>query len=388
MQRRAFVHLGGAGAAALVLPRTARPAPSPTVKVAMLIPITGPAALFGPSCTNCSVLAAEEINQREGLAGRRVELLFGDAGASADAVHASALKLWQAHKAEAAVGMHDSAVRAALVDLFRGRIAYVYTPTYEGGECAKGTYLLGETPDQQLQPVIPWLARARGLKRWYFIGNDYAWPRRSNAAARVYVAASGGTVVGEEYLPFSTERFDNQLAAIKASAADAVLITLVGAASVGFNRAFAAAGLAAKTVRLGTLIEENTLAGIGAASSANLYSSAGYFASLQTTAAKAFAERYARRFGADAPVLNVLAQSCYEGLLLLEAMTRRAGSTDVDTLDRNAQWLVTQGPRGITVLHNRHAVRDIYVAQAEGTVFRVVKTFEAVRTGQDCNVAR
>lgn len=94
-------------------------------------------------------------------------------------------------------------------------------------------------------------------------------------------------------LPFTSDNFDSNLAKIKESGANAVLITLVGGASVGFNRAFGSFGLSDHVIRLGTLIEENTLAGIGADGSKNLFASAGYFASVATPAAKAFAEAYA-----------------------------------------------------------------------------------------------
>ncbi len=40
----------------------------------------------------------------------------------------------------------------------------------------------------------------------------------------------------------------------------------------------------------------------------------------------------------------------------------------------------------MTVLHARHAIRDIYLAEADGTAFRVVKSFEAIRAGQECKV--
>lgn len=356
------------------------------VKIGMLVPISGPAALFGPSSKNCSVLAADEINSRGGLSGRPIQLEFVNAGSSPDEVKKAALRLWKQNGVSAFVGMHDSAVRAALVSQFNGQVPYIYTPTYEGGECGRGTYVLGETPTQQLQPVIPWLARQRGLKRWYLIGNDYNWPRDTNAAAKEYITGYGGKVVGEEYVSFTVENFEGHLANIRASGADTVLITLVGGASVNFNRAFAAAKLEKTVTRLGTLIEENTLAGIGAGSSSNLFASSGYFANLQTQPARAFAGRYSKRFGADAPPLNVLAQSCYEGLLLLEAMAKRATNLSASKLEEVAQWLVFDGPRGTTVLHNRHAIRDIYVAEAEGTSFRVIKTFEAVRSGQGCKV--
>ena len=91
--------------------------------------------------------------------------------------------------------MHDSAVRGALTNLFKGQVPYIYTPVYEGGECSSGTYVLGETPAQQLEPVIPWMAAKQGIaSKWYLIGNDYNWPRDTNAAAKGYIEASGGTV--------------------------------------------------------------------------------------------------------------------------------------------------------------------------------------------------
>ena len=378
------VPAGLGGLATLALPATATAA-SP-LKVAMMIPLSGPAGLFGPSSRNCSELGVEEINSRGGIAGRPVELLIGDAGLAPAEATQAALKLWKGNGAQAFIGMHDSAVRSALVGLFKGVVPYIYTPTYEGGECARGTYVFGETPSQQLEPVVPWLAAERGLKRWYFIGNDYNWPRDTNKAARRYVTASGGQVVGEEYLPFTVDNFDSNLVKIRESGADTVLVTLVGGASVGFNRAFASFGLADRVVRLGTLIEENTLAGIGAQNSANLYSSAGYFSAIETPAARAFGARYARKFGDKAPPLNALAESCVEGLLLLEAMAARAGGVGVAALEKAADGTAYEGPRGKVVLQGRHSSKDIYVAKADGAAFKVVKTFDNVGAGQNCKV--
>jgi urea transport system substrate-binding protein len=352
----------------------------------MLIPISGPAGLFGPSSRHCAELAADEINAGGGIAGRAVQLTFIDAGrAEADVVR-DVRAAWQSAGVEAFIGMHDSAVRTALIRLFKGQVPYIYTPTYEGDDCSRGLYVLGETPSQLLGPVMPWLSASRRLRRWYLVGNDYIWPRHTNRVARQYIEAGGTALAGEEYLPFDTEDFDPVLKRVAESRADAVLITLVGAASIRFNRQFAARGLPRSVLRLGTLIEENTLAGIGADHSANLYASSGYFASLRTTAARDFAAQYAARFGANAPLLNVLAQSCYEGLRLLAVMGNNAGSVEVSRLEAVAQWQITTGPRGMTVLHARHAIRDIYLARAEGTSFEVIKTFEAVRSGQQCRL--
>ncbi len=354
------------------------------LKVGVLIPISGPGGLFGPSCRNCTRLAVQEINAAGGILGRTVEPVFADVGGPpADATRA-ALKLWKGEGVEAFIGMHDSAVRGALTNLFKGQVPYVYTPVYEGGECSAGTWVLGETPAQQLAPVVPWMAANKGASRWYLIGNDYSWPRDTNVAAKGYIAATGGTVAGEEYLPFTVDNFDSNLAKIKETGADAVLITLVGGASVGFNRAFASFGLPGQALRLGTLIEENTLAGIGAESSANLFSSAGYFASIDTPAANAFADAYAAAFGADAPVLNTLGESCYEGFKLLDALAERAGSLSPAEMDRAADGTSYDGPRGRAIMQDRHVSRDIYLAEAVGAEFRVIKTFSNVGAGDNC----
>ena len=356
------------------------------LKVAVMLPQSGPAGLFGPSTKACAELAAEHINARGGVLGRKIELLFGDAGLPPAEASQAALKLWKGSGAGAVIGMHDSAVRGALVGLFKAQVPYFYTPVSEGGECAKGTYVNGETPQQQLQPVIPWIAAERKPKKWYMIGNDYIWGRNTNAAAKGYIEKSGAQVVGDEYLPFTVDNFDASLARIRDSGADAVLVSLVGGAAVGFNKAFASLGLADKALRLGTLIEENTLAGIGNANAKNLYSSAGYFANLQTPAAKAFAEAYAKRFGAQAPALNGLAESAYEGFLLLEAMAKKAASLDVAKLDAASEGATYNGPRGTVTMKSRHVVQDIFVADVDAKGFRVVKTFPQVSSGQTCKV--
>lgn len=383
MDRRHFIQSAAAVSALSALQRVHA---AGSVKVAVMIPQSGPAGLFGPSAKACAELAAETINGRGGILGQKIELLFGDAGLAPAEASQAALKLWKGSGASVVIGMHDSAVRGALVGLFKGQVPYFYTPVYEGGECAKGTYMNGETPQQQLQPVIPWIAAERKPKKWYMIGNDYIWGRNTNAAAKGYIEKTGANVVGDEYLPFTVDNFDASLARIRDSGADAVLVSLVGGASVGFNKAFASFGLPDKALRLGTLIEENTLAGIGVVNAKNLYSSAGYFANITTPAAKAFAEAYAKRFGPQAPALNGLAESTYEGFLMLEAIAKKARSLDVAKMDAACEGAGYKGPRGVVTMHSRHVEQDIYVADVDDKGFRVVKTFPHVASGQTCKL--
>jgi ABC-type branched-subunit amino acid transport system substrate-binding protein len=330
------------------------------------------------------MLAATEINANGGINDETIELIFADVGVAPAEATQSALRLWKGEGVQAFVGMHDSAVREALIGRFNGEVPYVYTAIYEGNSCADGLYVTGETPSQQLQPVIPHLMESESVSKWYLIGNDYNWPHDTNALATDYIAQAGGTVVGEEYLPFTVSEFDSSLQRIKESGADAVLVTLVGGASVGFNVSYAGFGLDKQAIRLGTLIEENTLAGIGAENANGLYSSSGYFASIETDTAAAFSESYTAAYGADGAALNSLGQSTYEGLQLLAALGNKAGSLDVATMDAAAEGTTWDTPRGTNTLVGRHVAQTIYLADGTGGAFDVVTSFDNVASSDAC----
>lgn len=354
------------------------------IKVGVLVPDSGPAGLFGPSARNAATLAATKINAEGGINGEQIELVFADVGVPPAEAAQAALRLWKGERVQAFVGMHDSAVREALLGRFKGEVPYVYTPVYEGKACADGLYVTGETPSQQLAPVIPYLMDAEAVSKWYLIGHDYNWPRDTNALAKGYIDTAGGEVVGEEYLPFTVAEFDSSLQRIKESGADAVLITLVGGGSVGFNVSFAGFGMDKQAIRLGTLIEENTLAGIGADNANRLFSTSGYFTSIEGEAAATFASDYAAAFGADAPALNTLGQSTYEGLMLLDALAEKAGSLDVAAMDGAAEGLTWSTPRGDNTMTGRHMAQNIYLANGTGGTFEVVTSFDSVASSEAC----
>jgi ABC-type branched-subunit amino acid transport system substrate-binding protein len=202
--------------------------------------------------------------------------------------------------------------------------------------------------------------------------------------AKGYIADAGGEVVGEEYVPFTVSEFDSSLQRIKESGADAVLITLVGGGSVGFNVSFAGFGLDKQAIRLGTLIEENTLAGIGAENANRLFASMGYFASIDTDAARAFSQDYTTTYGVDAPVLNGLGQSIYEGLMLLAELGNKAGSLDVEAMDAAAEGTKWSTPRGNNTLAGGHVAQTIYLAAGEGGNFNVIQAFPDVPSTDTC----
>jgi urea transport system substrate-binding protein len=345
---------------------------SSVANVALVIPLHGSAGLFGPSCELCAQLAADEINEGAGVAGRQVRLSIVDGSARPDAVADEVAALAAAGLLDAVVGWHISAVRQALAPRLAGVVPYVYTALYEGGERTPGVFLTGEIPSRQLLPAMRWLKHERGVVRWCIVGNDYVWPRATATSARVYAQICGGEIHFETFVPLGWQRWGSAITGVKRSRAQAVIMLLVGADAVGFNRAFAAAGLDDRCLRLSTLIDENTLVGSGAANTRGICAAAGYFETLLTPESLDFGWRYSRCFGPDAPTLNSVGESCYEGMLLLSALAERAGGLDVGRMMAAAERLSYASPRGEVHMHRRHVEQRVYLAEADALQFDVV----------------
>ena len=338
-----------------------------TVRVALVVPMRGPAGIFGPSAELCAQLGAEEVNAAGGVLGRELVLVPVDGGAEPDRVADEVAALVSLGAVHGITGWHISSVRQAVAPRVAGLVPYVYTALYEGGERTEGVFLTSETPDRQLFPAMRLLGGERSVRSWFIVGNDYVWPLRTARAAKQFAR-----VAGEAYVPLGTHDFAPVLRRIERSGADGVLMLLVGNDAVRFNRAFARAGLDDRCVRLSTLMDENMLLASGSAATYDLYSTAGFFAAMVTPENLDFHGRYAARFGAEAPPLGSLGESCYEGVLLLAALIERARTLDVRAIGASAGSVSYEGPRGLLRLRHRHVRQRIYLARADGVDFDVL----------------
>src|ERR687897_1121907 len=176
----------------------------PALDVLLVIPLHGSAGIFGPSCELCAQLAVEELNAEEGVLGRELRLSVVDGSGPPEKVADEVGALVAAGLVDAVVGWHISAVRQALAPRIAGRVPYVYTALYEGGERTPGVFLTGETPSNQLLPAMQWFGNEYGVRRWCIVGDDYVWPRVTAKAARVYAALCDGEISDEVFVPLGT----------------------------------------------------------------------------------------------------------------------------------------------------------------------------------------
>ena len=387
MSRRRFIAAALGTGAAVAAPSVLTGArAAEELKIATFYALSGPGSLFGPTQTAVTKLAVDQINAAGGIGGREVTVIPNDGGAPPAEAAKAAIRMMLRDKVDIVVGSHDSAVREAIVAALKGQVPYVYTPLYEGGECNPNVYVTADTPQQQVQPSITYLAETLGAKSYYFIGNDYVWPRKTNEQAKKYVEAAGGQVVGEEYVPLGApNKFEDAVTRIKAKQPDLVVITLVGGDNINFNRTFAGFGLDKSIKRISYLLEEQTLLGVGAESSDGLYSAMSYFENEESAANAEFKASYRAAAGDEAPQLGLIGVDTYGGVYCAKALIEKAGGTDAGKLMAAAENLEYRTPTGSAVMTNRHVVKDMFLAECKGTSFEIVQTFKAVAHGQTCS---
>jgi len=342
------------------------------LEVAFVVPRSGPSGIYGPSCEASGRLAESEINESGGILGREVRLRPVDGGRAPNAVADEVDVLVTSGVADAVIGWHTSAVREQLAPRLQGRVPYLYTAVYEGGEHTPGVFMTGETPGQQLRPALRFMAAEMGVRTWCVVGSDYVWPRATARAVRAFAGPVGAEIRDEIFVGLGTEDFGSVLRRVERSNAQGVLMLLLGSDAVRFNRAFTQMRLPEICMRLSPLMDENMLLATGAANTEELYSAAGFFETLATAHSMDYQQRYVRRLGLNAPTVTSPGESCYEGMTLLARLATAARTTSVPAMCRVADSVGYEGPRGHVQLRDQHLLQRIYLAKAEGLEFDVL----------------
>ena len=250
--------------------------------VAAVNPLQGPLGIIGPPAQLCTQLADEEINASGGILGRELRLLTVDGGLPPASIAAELDRLVSSGQVQSVIGTHASSVRVAVAPRLAGRVPYIYTSLYEGGERDPGVFVTGETPDTQLLPALAVLEQEYRVRDWFVVGNDYIWPRSTARQLRNHLAAQNRSLSGEVYVPLGCSDFGDALDQLDRSRSPGVIVLLVGQDAVDFHRQFAERGMHHQALRLSPLMDENMLLAAGAAASEQSFVGAAYFSSLPT----------------------------------------------------------------------------------------------------------
>ena len=207
-----------------------------TIKIGLLFSFGGSEATLEKCMYNGAVLGVEQVNAAGGINGKQIEYVSEDYNGEPSLAAEKALKMITEDNVAAIVGCCSSSSRQAVLSVVEEYDnLLVYPISYEGQEYSDNIIYCGVVPNQQSSVLVPWAVENYG-KNFYFIGNDYVYPRSTNTQAKEFLANAGGTVVGEEYVPLGDTDYSSVIANIISAKPDVVFCDLVGDSQTAFYK--------------------------------------------------------------------------------------------------------------------------------------------------------
>jgi ABC-type branched-subunit amino acid transport system substrate-binding protein len=355
------------------------------IKVGVIADQTGPLSFMGIANANVAKMVIDDINATGGLLGRKIDLILED-GATIDSVaEAKATKLVQHDNVDVILGGIYSSTRQAIKGpaVVKGRKLYIYPEQYEGQECDPLIFCTGPVPAQQVDPLIPWLMRETGAKKFHLPSADYIWPHVLNKAVRKAVTASGGAVVGEEYFPLDHTDYRQTIEKIISSGAEVVFNTIVPSGLMPFFEQLYDSGFTKRGGKIVcTYFDENLINLLPAEQVEGLYGCLDYYQTVSDPFSKALLARYNERYP-DGPMFTggSACSGLYRGLKLWEAAVTEAGSLEQEAVIAALDHArIAEGPGGpAEMVPGQHHLRvNMYIGQVSNGRFNIVKSFGAI----------
>jgi urea transport system substrate-binding protein len=345
------------------------------VNLGLLIPATNIGAIFGDSMLNGAKAAIEEYNTSTGKF--HLKYVVEDTATQPDVGVQKANKLIDQLKVDAIIGTLFTSVRQAVFNVTSKKGAIYMNPTYDpGGLCNKYYFSTGAVINQQFGKFVPWMIKNFGPK-FYLIGHDFAWPRQSFALAKKIIAATGGAVLGEEYVGFGLTDYSDVLRKCMAAKPDTLIFLIAGADGPTFIKQVVGFGMKDKMKLASAGFTELSIAGLDAETADGIYTFADYFMSLDTPENKKFIADYRKAAGKD-DLVDLFGVNMYNNVHLYTLALEKAGTKDKDAVAKALLEVKFKSPGGEIFFDkkNQYAHLPSLVGVSRKAIWPMVKIIE------------
>jgi urea transport system substrate-binding protein len=397
MMRAAFDRralLRGAAAAGVaplagsLLPHGAAAQEEP-IRVGAIIPFTGLETHNGLSMQYGLEIGTAEINAAGGLAGRQVEVIMEDDGSDVARGVRAAAKLVGQDNVDFLNGTLTSSVRTAVFEQTRGTETLFLNPTYyEGLLCDPFYFSTGVTPNQGIEPMAAYAVENMGTS-FYFVASDYIWGTGSVAAAIPAVEAAGGSVVGEEYVPFGTSDFTAVINRIQEAAPDVIFPFVAGQDGITFIKQLTDFGVRENVQICANSIDELIVPALSEEEAAGIVNCSSYYMMLPNEANQAFIATMRETYGEDA-LIGSFGINMYNNMKLVQVAAEGLDEWSKEAITERLREATFDGPSGPMVVDpsNQHVTQNAYIATIQpDKSFKLEQTFENVVPDAGCTVS-
>src|SRR3954451_1353434 len=359
------------------------------IRVGAIIPFTGIETHNGLSMQYGVEIGADEINAAGGLTGRQVEVLMEDDGGDVGRGVRAAAKLVGQDNVDFINGTLTSSVRTAVFEELKKTKTLFLNPTYyEGLLCDPNYFSSGATPNQGIEPMAAFAVKNLG-KSFYFVASDYIWGTGSVAAAKPAVEAAGGSVAGEEYVPFGTSDFTAVINRIKDAAPDVVFPFVAGQDGITFLKQLSDFGVRDTVEICADSIDELIVPALSEEVAAGIVNCSSYYMMLENEANKALLETMRAKYGDDA-LIGSFGINMYNNMKLVQVAAEGLDAWSKDAIAEGLRKASFDGPSGPlkTDPSNQHMIQNAYIATIQpDKSFKLEETIENVTPQAGCTIS-
>lgn len=348
------------------------------VKIGVLHSLSGTMAISETSLRDVVLMAVDEINEKGGVLGEKIEPVVVDPASDWPLFAEKAKQLILEDKVAVTFGCWTSVSRKSCLPVFEENNQLLFYPVqYEGEEQSLNVFYTAASPNQQLVPAAEYMMSELNSKKFYLLGTDYVFPRTANKVLKAFLKTKGvpDENIIEEYTPFHHQDYQTIVGKIKAFAASGdacVLSTINGDSNVPFYKEFANQGLSSEDCPIMAFsVSEDELRAMDVPPLVGHLAAWNYFQSIKTKENIQFVrtfKTYCKEKGLPGGSKRVTCdpiEAAYFGVYVWAAACEKAGTFDVDKVRNAVYGMEFDSPGGKKKMHpdNQHTLKPVYVGE-------------------------
>ncbi len=355
-----------AGAAALLAASAVQA--QETVKIGLILPMTGPFASTGRQIEAAAKLYIAQNGDT--VAGKKIQLLLQDDGGVADQTKRIAQEMIVNQKVAFLAGFGLTPLAFAVAPLStQAKVPTVVMAAATSSITEKSPYILRTsfTLPQATVPLADWAAK-NNIKTVVTVVADYGPGIDAENAFKTRFAAAGGQVTEAIRVPIANPDFAPFLQRVKDAKPNAVFVFVPSGVGSAFMKQFKERGLAEAGIRLigtGDVTDDDILNNMGEVALGTI-TTHHYSAAHDSPENKAFVSAFKAAGKGMRP--NFMAVGGYDGIALIyQALKATNGATGGDALlaaMKTAKWTSPRGPVAIDP-QTRDIVQNIYFREVK-----------------------
>ena len=340
----------GASTSLVAMPWIAK-AQSETIRIGFPTPLTGPFAAEAKDQVKSAELAVKLLNDKGGVAGRKVELLVRDDKLNAGEAATRTLELIEKDKVHAVVGALSSAVQLAVNEVTRARgVIYVSISQSdtinEAKDFSRFTFHEALTPHMTTAVVAAHTFK-KGSKVAYLVA-DYAYGHEMLRGFKRAQTAIGAESVGELQHPLGAPDYSTFMPRLRAMRPDILCICNFGRDQANAIKQAVDFGMKQQMKIVVPVILHNQRLAIGPDACEGVVGGANYYWGLEETIPSAKSYNDAFRAAHSGAVPTDYGAYGFTGVYSLLLAMQAAGGTDTDKVIAALEALkydIAKGPQ-------------------------------------------